>query len=106
MAADFPVGEVFVAGCHDAKNWDAHCLSFEFKGLSKGCHKEQEEDRHHVVPLMYSYTLRDLCNLIFDLQHAGVVVVDPLNGSCRFRGGGHIDTGRQSVACDLRYHMP
>jgi hypothetical protein len=36
--------------------------------------------------LMYSYTLRDLCNLIFDLQHAVVVVVDPLNGSCKFWG--------------------
>ena len=88
MAADFPVGEVFVAGCHDAKNRDAHCLSFEFKGLSKGWHKEQEEDRCHVVPLTYSYTLRDLCNLVFDLQHTGVVVVYPLNGSCKFRRGG------------------
>ena len=89
MAADLPVDEMFVAGCHDAKNRDAHCLPFEFKGLSKGCHKEQEEDRCHVVPLTYSYTLRDLCDLIFDLQHTGVVVVDPLNGSCKFRGGAY-----------------
>ena len=88
MAADFPIGKVFVAGCHDTKNRDAQFLTFKFKGLSKGCHKEQEEDRCHVVPLAYSYTLRDLFGLVFDLQHASVLVVDPLNGSCKIRGGG------------------
>ena len=89
MAADFPVGEVFVTGCHDAKNRDAQFLPCELKGLSKGCQKEQEEDRRHVVPFTYSYTLRDLCDLVFDLQHAGVVVVDPLNGICKIRGGAY-----------------
>jgi hypothetical protein len=44
----------------------------------------------HVVPLTYSYTLRDLCYLVFDLKHAGVVVVNPLNGSCKFRGGAYV----------------
>ena len=90
MAANFLIGEVFVAGCHNTKNRDAQFLPFKFKGLRKGCHKEQEEDRRHVVPLTYSYTLWDLFDLVFDLQHAGVVAVDPLDGSCKFRGGGGI----------------
>jgi len=89
MAADFPIGKVFVASCRDAKNRDAQFLPFKFKGLSKGCHKEQEEDRCHVVPLTYSYTLWDLFDLVFDLQHTSVVVVDLLDGSCKFRVGAH-----------------
>ncbi len=87
MAANFSIGKVFVAGCHDTENWNIYFFSFEFKGLSKGWHKEQEEDRCHVVPLTYSYTLWDLFDLVFNLQHAGVVMIYLLNGSCKFRWG-------------------
>ena len=52
MAADFPIGKVFVASCYDAKNRDAQFLPFEFKGLSKGCHKEQEEDNNNSLNLL------------------------------------------------------
>ena len=75
MATDFSIGKVFVASCHDTKNRDIYFFPFEFKGLSKGCHKEQEEDRRHVVPLTYSYTLWDLFDLVFNLQHTGVVMI-------------------------------
>ena len=89
MATDFPIGKVFVAGYHDTntKDQDVQCHPFEFESLSEGCHNEQEEDRHHVVLLTYSHTLRDLFDLIFNLQHKCVVAVDRLDGSCKFRRG-------------------
>ena len=103
MDTDFPIGKVFVAGCHDTKNRDACFFSFEFKGLGKGCHEEQEEDRRHVVPLTDSYTLWDLFDLIFNLQHAGVIVIDLLDGICKFRGGAisAYDIDQQLVICGI-----
>ena len=78
-------------------------FSFEFKGLGKGCHEEQEEDRRHVVPLTDSYTLWDLFDLIFNLQHAGVIVIDLLDGICKFRGGAisAYDIDQQLVICGI-----
>ena len=87
MTANFPIGKVFVAGYHDSKDWDVHFHPFEFKSLSKGRLMEQEEDRRHAVPLTYSHALRDLFDLVFNLQHACVVALDCLDGSCKFRRG-------------------
>ena len=64
MAANFSIGKVFVAGYHGTKDRRVHFHPFKFKNLSKGFHKEQEEDRHHVVPLTYSHVLQDLFDLV------------------------------------------
>ena len=66
MATDFPIGKVFVAGYHDTntKDQDVQCHPFEFESLSEGCHNEQEEDRHHVVPLTDSSGLGNFSDLI------------------------------------------
>ena len=76
MAADFSIGKVFITGYHDTKDRDVQFHPFEFKSLSKGCHKEQEEKGgHHVAPLTYSHALRDLVNLVFNHQHTCIVGV-------------------------------
>ena len=38
MAADFPVGKVFVASSHDTKDRDVQFCPFKFESLSEGCH--------------------------------------------------------------------
>ncbi len=108
MAADFSIGKVFVAGYHDTKDCDVQFCPFEFESLSEGCHKEQEEDRCHVVPLTYSNTLRDLFDFVFNLQHACVVAVDHLNGSCKFWRGSVLtqDVNEQLVVSLTRSTKP
>ncbi len=64
MTAYFPISKVIVSSRHHTEDWNVHLLLYELKSLSKGCHEEQEEDRHRVVSLTNSYTLGDLFNFI------------------------------------------
>jgi hypothetical protein len=58
--------------------------------------------------LTYSNTLRDLFDFVFNLQHACVVAVDHLNGSCKFWRGSVLtqDVNEQLVVSLTRSTKP
>ena len=76
MTADFPSDYVIVAGSHDSENEDGLFPPYNFLGLDKGSHEEEEVDRSHVVALSYSNCLRYFDAFIFNFDDAYAVRVE------------------------------
>ena len=86
MAANFAIDQVIIAGCHDFKDGNSLFSPNNLKGLSICCHKKEEEDWRHIVPLMYANGLRDLDCFFLNFQDAYIVGVDCLDCRDELRG--------------------
>ena len=75
VTANFPFDHVVITGSHDFENGDGLLTPYNFECFGKCSHKEEEEDRGHVVTLAHSNCLRDFYFFFFDFQDVCVVSV-------------------------------
>ena len=58
VAAYFSLNHVVGACSHNFEDGDALFAPYDFQCFSESCHKEEEEDGGHVIPLAHSNCLR------------------------------------------------